>query len=67
MSEESKRSKTPGAGNGKKKKMPRRPRFREAAVSFLGLVVVMSIGIAKFHVDPHIPMFLGIAGRRLSR
>ena len=60
MSEESKRSKTPGAGNGKKKKMPRRPRFREAAVSFLGLVVVMSIGIAKFHVDPHIPMFLGV-------
>ncbi len=58
MSEESKQKKD--SAKALKKRTPRKPRFREAAVSFLGLVVVMSIGIAKFHVDPHIPMFLGV-------
>ena len=31
-----------------------------AIISFLGLVIVMSVGIVKFGVDPHIPMFIGV-------
>lgn len=31
-----------------------------AAVSFLGLIAVMSVGIIVFEVDPHIPMFIGV-------
>lgn len=31
-----------------------------AIISFLGLVIVMSVGIIKFEVDPHIPMFIGV-------
>lgn len=31
-----------------------------AIISFLGLVFVMSVGIVKFGVDPHIPMFIGV-------
>lgn len=31
-----------------------------AAVSFLGLIAVMSVGIIVFKVDPHIPMFIGV-------
>lgn len=31
-----------------------------AIISFLGLVIVMSLGIIKFGVDPHIPMFIGV-------
>lgn len=31
-----------------------------AIISFLGLIIVMSIGIMKFEVDPHIPMFIGV-------
>lgn len=31
-----------------------------AAISFLALVVVMSVGIIIFGVDPHIPMFIGV-------
>ncbi len=31
-----------------------------AAISFLGLVIVMSLGIIKFGADPHIPMFIGV-------
>ena len=48
--------------NGKetKTKQPRAPHFWEAIVSFLGLIVVMSIGIIIFKVDPHIPMFVGV-------
>lgn len=43
-----------------KVKEPRMPRFWEAIVSFLGLIIVMSIGIIVFKVDPHIPMFIGV-------
>ena len=43
-----------------KTKQPRAPHFWEAIVSFLGLIVVMSIGIIIFKVDPHIPMFVGV-------
>ena len=31
-----------------------------ALISFLGLVIVMSVGIIVFKVDPHIPMFIGV-------
>lgn len=41
-------------------KQPRMPHFWEAIVSFAGLIVVMSIGIIVFEVDPHIPMFIGV-------
>ena len=39
---------------------PRMPHFWEAMVSFLSLIVIMSIGIVIFEVDPHIPMFIGV-------
>lgn len=32
----------------------------KAIISFVGLVVVMSVGIIKFEADPHIPMFIGV-------
>jgi Na+:H+ antiporter, NhaC family len=35
-------------------------RLYHAAISFLGLVIVMSLGIIKFGVDPHVPMFIGV-------
>lgn len=41
-------------------KEPRAPYFWEAIVSFLALIVIMSIGIIVFEVDPHIPMFMGV-------
>ena len=31
-----------------------------ALITFLVLVVVMSVGIKVFEVDPHIPMFIGV-------
>lgn len=31
-----------------------------ALISFIGLIIVMSIGIKVFEVDPHIPMFVGV-------
>ena len=36
------------------------PTIGHALISLLGLVIVMSIGIIKFGVDPHIPMFIGV-------
>lgn len=47
-------------GKEAKVKEPRAPHLWEAIVSFLGLVIVMAIGIAVFGVDPHIPMFIGV-------
>ena len=44
----------------KKEREVRAPYFWEAIVSFLGLIIVMSIGIVVFEVDPHIPMFIGV-------
>ncbi len=41
-------------------KTPRQPYVWEAIVSFAGLIIIMSIGIIKFQVDPHIPMFIGV-------
>ena len=38
----------------------RNPHLWEAFISFAGLIVVMSVGIIVFEVDPHIPMFIGV-------
>jgi NhaC family Na+:H+ antiporter len=49
---------------GKEKKearTPRKPKVWEALLSFAVLIAVMSIGIAVFGVDPHIPMMIGSA------
>ena len=40
-----------------KAKEPRAPKLYEAIATFLGLVVIMSVGIVVFEVSPHIPMF----------
>ncbi|MDD7684272.1 Na+/H+ antiporter NhaC [Eubacterium pyruvativorans] len=44
----------------KKVRNPRVPKLWEACISFLGLILVMSLGIAVFHAAPHIPMFIGV-------
>ena len=38
----------------------RAPHLYEAIISFLGIVVAMSIGIIIYGVDPHVPMFIGV-------
>ena len=43
-----------------KAKEPRAPKLYEAIITFLGLVVIMSVGIVAFEVSPHIPMFIGV-------
>ena len=43
-----------------KAKEPRAPKLYEAIITFLGLVVIMSVGIVVFEVSPHIPMFIGV-------
>ena len=35
-------------------------KLHHALISFIGLIIVMSIGIMVFEVDPHIPMFIGV-------
>ncbi len=35
-------------------------KLHHAMISFIGLIIVMSIGIKVFEVDPHIPMFVGV-------
>lgn len=44
----------------KKKREVRDPHVWEALISFGALVVVMSIGIIHYQVDPHVPMFIGV-------
>ncbi|AEF83902.1 Na+/H+ antiporter NhaC [Treponema primitia ZAS-2] len=44
-----------------KKRTPRAPKIWEALLSFVVLIAVMSVGIAVFKVDPHIPMIIGTA------
>lgn len=39
---------------------PKPTKMVHALISFLGLVVVMSVGIIVFQVDPHVPMFIGV-------
>jgi NhaC family Na+:H+ antiporter len=48
-------------GKEKKPRTPRTPRLGEALLSFAVLIAVMSVGIAVFKVDPHIPMIIGTA------
>lgn len=38
---------------------PRKAYLWEAIISFGFLIAVMAIGIAKYEVDPHIPMLVG--------
>lgn len=37
----------------------RKPYLNEALFSVLGLIIVMSVGLIKYKVDPHIPMLIG--------
>lgn len=39
----------------------RKPKIYEALISFAFLIIVMSIGIAVYEADPHIPMLIGAA------
>lgn len=41
-------------------KTPKAPTVWQSLISFGALVAVMSVGIAYFHVDPHVPMFIGV-------
>lgn len=45
--------------NGKQER--RKPYLYEAILSFGFLIFVMAIGIAKYEVDPHVPMLIGTA------
>lgn len=38
----------------------KQPKLYHALISFIGLIIVMSVGIKVFGVDPHIPMFVGV-------
>ena len=38
----------------------REPKLRHALITFGCLVLIMSVGIIVFEVDPHIPMFFGV-------
>ena len=38
----------------------RKANLVEAVITFLSLTVVMAVSIIVFHVDPHVPMFIGV-------
>jgi len=38
----------------------KQPKLWQALLTFMGLIIVMSIGIKVFEADPHIPMFIGV-------
>ena len=42
------------------KREVRKANLVEALITFLGLTVVMAVSIIVFHVDPHVPMFIGV-------
>lgn len=42
------------------KRQPRLPKVWEALLTLSTLIVIMAVGIIKFEVDPHIPMFAGV-------
>ena len=44
----------------KKEKTARMPKLWEALLVFGIAIAVMAVGIMVFHVDPHIPMFIGV-------
>ncbi len=43
-----------------KTKEVRKATLPEALISFGGLIAIMAIGIKVYHVDPHVPMFIGV-------
>lgn len=45
---------------GTKKKTPRKPRVYHALITFAVLIGVMALGIIKYGVDVHVPMFIGV-------
>lgn len=49
----------------KKAKSPRMPKVLEASLTLLILVAALAIGIIKFGVDPHVPMFIGVCAAAL--
>lgn len=49
----------------KTKKEPRETRLAEALMTFAILIIVMAVGIMRYHVDPHIPMFIGVIAAAL--
>lgn len=44
----------------KKEKAPRVPKLWEALLTMACLVVLLAVGIIKYEVDPHVPMFCGV-------
>ncbi len=46
-------------------KSERKANLLEALISFLVLVLAMSVGIVKYGADPHIPMLIGVLGAAL--
>lgn len=44
----------------KAKRQPRPAKLHEALFTFAMIIIVMAVGIKVFHVDPHIPMFIGV-------
>jgi NhaC family Na+:H+ antiporter len=59
MEDQQTKAKTPRTP--KAPRTPRTPLVGEALLSFIVLIAVMSLGIAVFKVDPHIPMIIGTA------
>ena len=53
----------------KTNKEPRMPQMWEAVFTLVFLIVVLTIGIAVFGADPHVPMFVGtiVAGLMMLR
>ena len=49
----------------KKTTEPRMPKLWEALLTMLFMVAMLAIGIIKFGVDPHVPMFVGVVGAAL--
>ena len=49
----------------KKTTEPRMPKLWEALLTMLFMVAMLAIGIIKFGVDPHVPMFVGVIGAAL--
>ena len=41
-------------------KEPRKATLAEALVTFVLLMVIMALGIVRYGLDPHIPMFCGV-------
>ena len=49
-----------GKKTGPKGRKPRKASLLEAAFTFGFLILVMSVSIIRFELDPHIPMFIGV-------